>query len=256
VCSSPSSCMRTNSEHPALPGQADSAVQPARQRDAMETIANLVAKLWEHGQHFLWGCAAACVLAFGLLLGGSLLGFAAATAMLGTYGLPVLIAVVVFISLGAARSWEGRPKRTLFFVPDEAQCIWGHSRQQNGEVFTSFNIRMNVTNVSESAAHISKPRIVWPLRARLCEVVTAVLMTQDTSTFHVGQAFGIPPHSRTLATGVIALKRPVCRAGKRLTFVVSVTDHTGKRHLVKFRKVRSINTGVTAALEVPGGNTK
>jgi len=70
----------------------------------METIANLVARFWEHGQHFLWGCSAACALAFALLLGGSLLGFtAAATIMLTGYGLPMLVALVVFVALGAAR---------------------------------------------------------------------------------------------------------------------------------------------------------
>jgi hypothetical protein len=217
----------------------------------METIANLVAKFWEHGQHFLWGCAVACVLAFALLLGGSVLGFAAATAMLATYGLPILIAAIVFISLGAARTWEGWPKRRLFFVPDEEQSIWGHSRQQqSGEIFTSFNIRMNVTNVSNSAVHISKPRILWPLQARFCEVATAVLMTQDTGTSHVGQMFAIGSKTRRLATGTIVLRRAVCRAGKRLTFVVSVTDHTGKRHRIKFRKVRSMNTG-EAKIEKP-----
>src|SRR5690349_9587250 len=125
----------------------------------METIANLVARFWEHGQHFLWGCAVACALAFALLLVGSLLGFTAAAIMMAGYGLPILVALVVFVALGAARSWEGRPKRMVFFVADEEQSIWGHSRQQNGEVFTSFNIRMNVTNVSDSAFHISKPRI-------------------------------------------------------------------------------------------------
>ena len=44
------------------------------------------------------------------------------------YGLPMLVALVVFVALGAARSWEGRPKRMVFLVADEEQSIWGHSK--------------------------------------------------------------------------------------------------------------------------------
>jgi len=207
----------------------------------VEAIANLIARFWEYGQHFLWGCAAACALTLALLLGGSLLGFTAAATMLSGYGLPILVALVVFAALGAARSWEGRPERALFFVADEEQSVWGHSRQQNGEVFTSFNVRMNVTNLSDSAFHISKPLIVRPLRARFCEVVAAVLMTQNTSTFHVSKAFAIQPHARALASGTIALRRAMFRPGKRRTFVLSVTDHTGRQHRIRFRKVRPSN---------------
>lgn len=42
-------------------------------------------------------------------------------------------------------------------------------------------------------------------------------------------------------SGVIALKGAACRAGKHLTFVVSVSDHEGKRHRIKFKHVRATN---------------
>jgi hypothetical protein len=209
-----------------------------------DAIGKLVSRFWEHGQFFLWGCAVACVLLFALVLGGWFLGFESAVAMFATYGLLLLIGAVVFTSLAAARSWESWPKRSLFFSADEEQCIWGHSRQTTGEVFTSFNIRMSVTNVSDASFHISKPRIVWPLRARWCEVVTAVLMTRHPeypreNTY--SRDFPILAHSRSHASGAIALKRVVCRPGKHLTFVVSVVDHRGRRHRIKFRRVRAAN---------------
>lgn len=158
------------------------------------------------------------------------------------YGLLVLIAAVAFMALAIARTWEARPKKGIFFVSNEEQSLWGHSRQTTGEVITSFNFRMAATNVSDGAVHLSKPRIVWPLQARWCEQATGVLMTQNTSTFHASQEFAIEAHQRTQVSGVIALKRQVCRAGKRLTFIVSVMDHEGKRHRIKFKHVRATNT--------------
>jgi hypothetical protein len=101
---------------------------------------------------------------------------------------------------------------------------------------------MAATNLSDGSIHLSKPRIVWPMQARWCEHVTAVLLTQNTSTFHSGQDFPVEGHKRTLVSGVIALNGAVCRAGKRLTFVVSVSDHEGKRHRIKFKRVRATNT--------------
>lgn len=207
----------------------------------VENLGNLVGRFWEHGQAFLWGCAAACILVFALLYGGSYFAFANVAAVFSLYGLPVLIAAVVFTALAVARTWEARPKKGLFFVSNEEQSLWGHARQTTGQVLTSFNFRMAATNVSDGAVHLSKPRIVWPLNARWCEHVTAVLLTQKTSNFHASQDFAIEPHTRTQVSGVIALKKPICHAGKRLTFIMSVSDHRGKRHRIKFRQVRPTN---------------
>jgi hypothetical protein len=208
----------------------------------LENLGNMVARLWEGGQAFLWGCTVACVLVFALLYGGWYLGFTNVAGGFSQYGLVVLIAAVVFAALAIARTLEARPKKIVFFVSNEEQSLWGHSRQTTGEVLTSFNFRMAATNVSDGAVHLSKPRIAWPLKAHFCEHVTAVLMTQNTSTFHVSQDFAIEPHARTQVSGMIALKGPVCRAGKRLTFVVSVSDHQGKRHRIKFKHIRATNT--------------
>ena len=207
----------------------------------IEGLGKLGTAFWEHGRGLLWGCAAASLLALAVLYGGKYLGFSNAADAFANHGLWVLVAFVVFVALAIARTWEGRPKKNVFFISNEEQSIWGHSRQKNGEVYTSFSFRAAVTNLSEGAVHLSKPQIAWPLRARWCEEATAVLMTQNTTTFHASQEFGVEPHARTHVTGVIALKRPICRAGKRLTFVVSVSDHTGKRHRIKFKHVRASN---------------
>ena len=208
---------------------------------AFENFGNMVLRLWEHGQAFLWGCAAACVLVFAFLCGGWYYEFAAVAAVLSQYGVFVLIAAIVFVVLAIARTVEARPKKELFFVPNEEQSIWGHARQTTGQVYTNFNFRMAATNMSDSAVHLSKPVIVWPLRARWSEGVTAVLMTQNTTTFHASQEFAIGPHERTQVSGVIALKRTIFRPGKRLTFVVSASDHRGKRRRIKFKHVRASN---------------
>lgn len=208
---------------------------------AFENFGNMVLRLWEHGQAFLWGCAASCALVFALLCGGWYFGFGTVTTVLAQYGLFVLIAGVVFVALAIARTVEARPKRELFFIPNEEQSIWGHARQGTGEVYTNFNFRMAATNTSDGAVHLSKPRVVWPLRACCCEQVTAVLMTQNTTTFHASQEFAIAAHERTQVSGVIALKGNILRPGKRLTFVVSVSDHQGRRRRIKFRHVRASN---------------
>jgi hypothetical protein len=208
----------------------------------LDNLGNLVAHLWQGSQAFLWGCAAACLLVFALLCGTWYFGFANAAEIFSQYGLLVLIAAIVFTALATARAWEARPKKIVFFVSNEEQSVWGHSRQTTGEVLTSFNFRMAATNISDGSVHLSKPRIAWPLQARWREHVTAVLLTRNTSTFHAGQEFAVDAHRRTLVSGVIALKGAVCRAGKRLTFVVSVSDHEGKRHRIKFKHVRATNT--------------
>lgn len=209
----------------------------------VESIGNVVARLWDGGQAFLWGCAAACVLVFALLFGGWYLGFTVGIAALSEYGLLLLCGVVTFTALAAARTWQGWPKRTLFFIPTEEQSLWGHSRQTSGEVFTSLNFRMAVTNLSDTAVHLSHPHIVWPLRARWCEEVTAMMTTEDPdgSNYH-SQKYPIRPHAHSHASGVIALNGAVCKPGKRMTFVVSVVDHRGRRHRIRFKKLRATNS--------------
>jgi hypothetical protein len=207
----------------------------------IEGLGKLGAAFWEHGRALLWGCAGAALLVFGVLFGGKYFGLPNSADTFANYALWVLIAFVIFVALAIARTFDARPKKAVFFVSNEEQSIWGHSRQKTGEVLTSFSFRMAATNVSDSAVHLSKPHIVWPLNARWCEHVTAVLMTQNTSTFHASQEFAVEPHARTQITGVIALKKPVCPPGKRLTFIVSVSDHTGKRHRIKFKHVRASN---------------
>jgi hypothetical protein len=208
-----------------------------------DNIGKLVARLWEGGQAFLWGCAAACLLVFALLVGGWFLGFAAAIAALSAYGLLILSVALVLTALAIARTWQGWPKKTLFFVANEEQSLWGHSRQTSGEVITSLNFRAAVTNLSDTSVHLTKPRITWPLRARWCEEITGVLMTQNPKGHDVGQEFPIEPHRRSHISGVIALNRAILRPGKRLTFAVSVMDHRGRRHRIKFRRVRATNSG-------------
>jgi hypothetical protein len=208
--------------------------------DFIDGIVKGISQLWERGQAFLWGSAAACVLIFALLVAGWFLGIAIAIAALTSYGLILLVASIALTSLAVARSWESWPKKDLFFVPEEEQSIWGHSRQPSGEVYTAFNVRMRVTNVADTSFHISKARIDWPLRARWHDEVTSVLMTrhpgypQENTYSH---DFPIPAHTRSHANCVIALKGAICRPGKRLTFVVSVLDHKGKRHRIKFKRV-------------------
>ncbi len=207
-----------------------------------DNLGKLVARLWEGGQAFLWGCAGACVLVFALLVGGWFLDFAVAIAALSAYGLLLLSAALVLMALAVARTWQGWPKKMLFFVANEEQSLWGHSRQTSGEVLTSFNFRAAVTNLSDTSVHLTKPRITWPLRARLCEEITGVLMTQNPKGNDVSQEYPIEPHTRSHISGVIALKHAILRPGKRRTFVVSVMDHRGRRHRIKFKRVRATNS--------------
>jgi len=155
----------------------------------IEGLAKLGTAFWEHGRAFLWACAVASLLVFALLYGGRYLAIPDAGDAFAKSGLWLLIAFVVFTTLAVARTLAAWPKRDVFFISDEEQSHWGHARQQSGEVFTSLNFWMAVTNVSDSSVHISKPKIVWPLRARWTEVVTAMLVTEDTNTFHSSREF-------------------------------------------------------------------
>ena len=151
-------------------------------------------------------------------------------------GLLVLIGALVFTALGIARTWESWPKRSLFFAAEEEQSIWGHSRQTSGEVFTTFNVRMHVTNVSDKSFHISKARIVSPLRARWREV-TSVLMTRHPE-YPQGNTyshdFPIQAHARSHASGVIALKGAVFKPGKSAYFRCVGPRSPRKCHRIKF----------------------
>jgi hypothetical protein len=152
-----------------------------------------------------------------------------------------LIAFVIFTALAAARTLESREKKTLFFVSDEEQSLWGQVRQQSGNITTNFNIRMAVTNVSEGSVHLSKPRIVWPLRARFGEHMTAVLITENNVTFYGSREVPIQPHQRGRVSGVIMVRGRHFKAGKPLNFTVSVADHEGRRYRVRFKHVRAAN---------------
>jgi hypothetical protein len=207
----------------------------------VEGLGKLGITFWEYGRAFLWGCAGAAVLVFAVLYGGKYFGFSNAGEVFATIGLWVLIAFVIFTALATARTLEGRAKKTLFFVSNEEQSLWGQARQQPGYVTTNFNFRMAVTNVSEGSVHLSKPRIVWPLRARFSEHMTAVLITENNVTFHGSQEFPIQPHQRGRVSGVIMVRGCHFKAGKRLNFTVSVVDHEGRRYRVKFKHVRAAN---------------
>jgi len=164
--------------------------------------------------------------------------------MLDKYGLILLLGTVLFVSLAAARWRESRPKKELFLVPQEEQCIWGHAKQKSGEIFTSFNISMDVTNTAATSYHLSKPRIIRPFRARWHEQVTGVLMTRNPAypadnTY--SQSFPIRPHARSHSSGVIALKGAFCSPGKRLNFTLLVLDHRGRRHRIRFKGVHASN---------------
>jgi hypothetical protein len=208
----------------------------------IDSAANAGARFWESGHAFLWGCAGACVLVFGLLVSGSLLGFNAATVVLSEYGLFVLCGGLVFTSLAIARTWQSWPKKTLFLAPNEEQSIWGHARQSSGEVFTNFNIRLAVTNTSDSSVHLSKPRMVRPWRLWRYEAVTSNLVIQNATNGIYSQQYPVDAYSRSEASGMVVLRGAACNAGKRLSFVVSVMDHRGKRYRIKFKRVRASNT--------------
>jgi len=206
----------------------------------VEGLGKLGTTFWEYGRAFLWGCAGASLLVFAVLYGAKYFGFPNANEAFATIGLWVLIAFAVFTSLAIARTVEGKQRSTLFLVSNEQQSLWGHARQQTGAVFTNFNFVMAVTNVADGSVHLSKPRIVWPLRARWSEHVTAVLTTQS-GLAPGGQELPVPPHERSRVSGVIMLKGRHFRAGKRLSFTVSVADHEGRRYRVKFKHVRAAN---------------
>lgn len=210
--------------------------------DFLDGVARQITAFWQHGQHFLWGCAGACALVFAFLYLGARLGYPDVASALSAYGLASLIAAIVLSALAIARTWEGRPQKVIYFVSNEEQSLWGHSRQPSGQLLTHISFRVAAVNVSDGPIHVSKPRIVWPLRGRWTEHTTAVLMTQNNLTSHSGQDFAVGAHERTHLTGTIMLGRKLWRAGKPLTFVVSVTDHTGKRHRIRFKHVRASNS--------------
>ena len=206
----------------------------------VEGLGKLGTTFWEYGRAFLWGCAGAALLVFAVLYGARYFGFPNANEVFTTIGLWVLIAFPVFLALAIARTWDGRQKSTLFLVSDEDQSVWGHAREQTGAVFTNFDFMIAATNVADGSVYLSKPRLVWPLRTRWSEHVTAVLTTQS-GLAPGSQELGVPPHERSRVSGVIIVKGQHFKAGKRLNFTVSVADHEGRRYRVKFKHVRAAN---------------
>jgi hypothetical protein len=160
-----------------------------------DKFGDLILRLWERGQNFLWAVASAGTAVFLILAGGWWRRLGNGPALFKAYGFLALIVGIVGIIFAIWRHLEERPKPTVFLIADEAQSFWGQSRQKDDRVTTQFCFRMQATNLTDKPIKLSTLRLIQPrIRKRGDELARHVLTQhpeRNTYGYRINAAGGI-----------------------------------------------------------------
>jgi hypothetical protein len=209
----------------------------------IDKIGDLILRLWERGQNFLWAVASAGAAIFVILAVGWWFGLGNGPDLFRGYGFPALLVAVGGAIFGIWRKLEDRPKRTVFLIADEAQSFWGQSRQRDGTVTTQFCCRMQATNLTDQQIRLSTLRLIKPRIKHADNELARHVLTRHPTDNTYGFEFPIMPNAVSKASCDVIVDRPIGRPGDRITAVVAVSDQRGIWHKVKFEKLRCANTG-------------
>ncbi len=196
---------------------------------------NLVLSWWRQGKWFLRGVAAAAAALAALVLPtarfmGGMSAEVFAKSELSAWGI-----FVVFVALAVFRTWEDRPSKTVHMIADEAQSFWGQARQSDGHVWTTFNLHMQATNLSDHPILLTRLRLLKP-RIRGGDNVPRYVATRNPQeeTFSDNP---IPSGETFAAHCLLVIDRPIGKINRDIALVAEISDERGTRHKVRFVKL-------------------
>jgi hypothetical protein len=207
-----------------------------------DKAGDLILRLWERGQNFLWAVATVGAAVFVILSTGWWFGLGNGPDLFKTYGLPALMVAVGGVIFGVWRKLNDRPKATVYLIADEAQSFWGQSRQPDGRVTTQFCFRMQVTNLTDEPITLSTLKLVRPRTKRSDNELARHVITRHPTDNMYSFEFPILPKAISRASCDFIIDRPIGEPGKTIT-AVAISDQRGRWHKVKFEKLRSVNQG-------------
>jgi hypothetical protein len=205
------------------------------------TLGDLVLRLWERGEKFLWSLTAASAAVFAILCGGWFFRLGTVPAVFQSYGLLTLLLTVGLGILAGFRTWDGRPPKTVHLIADDFQSFWSQSRQKDGRITTQFCFRMKVTNLTDGPIVLSTLRLLKPRLRRDDDELARHILTRHTSANVYGFDNPIVPGAISRASCDIIVDRPIGKAGRKITAIAAISDQRGRWHKLKFEKLRSVN---------------
>lgn len=206
-----------------------------------KSLGDGLAAIWARSAILLWAAAAAGAAVLVALVALSRLQVVGAAGMLATYGLFLALGVVILVVFAGFKTYAERPARTLSFIPNEGQSFWGQSRQPDGQVITSFDLRFQASNLSDGAVLLSAARLYRPW-VRRRSITGKMLATEHHAGSTYDSEFPILPHDVTRAMAHISVDHAIGRPGKGMRVVVGLQDHAGRWHKLVYPHLRAFPT--------------
>jgi hypothetical protein len=211
--------------------------------ELVDKTGDLILRLWERGQNFLWAVASAGAAVFVILLAGWRFAIGNGADLFEAYGFLALMVAIVGGTFGVWRKLEDRPKPTVFLIAEVDQSFWAQSRQTDGRVTTQFCLRMQATNLTDGPIKLSGVRLIRPRIKRTDNELARQVITEHPENNIYGLEFSIMPKAVSNASCVLIVDRPIGEPGTSITAVAAVSDQHGRWHKVRFEKLRGMNQG-------------
>jgi hypothetical protein len=191
--------------------------------------------VWDRREEISWSLVAAGVAGYAFLFAGAYLGWSSGIReVFASYGLWLLICTVILAILAGGITWEKRANPTVRLNGDAAHSHWDRTVGADGKSGTAFVFQMQAKNIS--LGPIRMP-LACLLRPRVGKPEVPV-ETRDPLSNQFGQAPPLEPNDTRDIRFTFSVDSPVGKPGKTMTAVVSVSDHLGRWHKFKFKKLR------------------
>jgi hypothetical protein len=195
-------------------------------------MSDIDPKKWTDSIHDLWAGESFFLLAIGVaaLLAGVVAFFLKNTQVASW----LFIAAVFFLIVGFFKRYHEQNVRTLVFIPDEIRSFWHHAPQPDGRKLTQFGFRGYVTNVTSKPLQLGKIKLISPKSKQQHQEFIFTVHDNRVDASHVP----LLPSVRTVFDSAFFVDGFFGTSGKPLKVVVSVCDHLGHWHKIKFKKLR------------------
>jgi len=193
--------------------------------------------VWDHREAVSWSLVAAGVAGYALLFAGAYFGWGGMRGVFASYGVGMLAGTVVLAIIAGGVTWEKRANPTVHLVGDAAQSHWERTIGPGGETGTALHFQMQATNISRGPIRMS---LACLLKPRVGNPEVDVKM-RDPLTNQFGDAPPMEPDETRDIRFTFNVDGPIGRPGKALSAVVAVSDHLGRAHKFKFKRMQPIS---------------